>query len=186
MGWLGRNQIATVGADGATARTYPVAPLGQNATPGVQLLRIPFDPADLNHYYTVEYRRKSGLDAGIPNDIVLTTEVKNGTSYLLRTRGGNRDPVQTLTTNLVTIRVNSLGVTASVSVTTATPRRCLRGMSGARRARVMSSASQVQRGLRQGATTLFGPAAGFLARTDRTPAGTATSGVKPFAATTCA
>lgn len=127
MGWLGRDRIATVGADGATARTYTVAPLGQNTTPGVQLLRIPFDPADLNHYYTVEYRRQSGLDAGIPNDIVLTTEVKNGTSYLLRTRGGNRDPVQTLAANGVTLRINSLGGTASVSVTTAMPRRCLQG-----------------------------------------------------------
>ena len=107
MDCLGRTRIATFGADGATARTYPVAPLRQNATPGVQLLRIPFDPADLNHYYTVEYRRKSALDAGIPNDIVLTTEVKNRASYLLRTRGGNRDPVQTLAANGVTLRAST-------------------------------------------------------------------------------
>jgi phage terminase large subunit-like protein len=128
MGWLARNRIVTVGADGATSRTYSLAPLSQPGTAGPQLLRIPFDPGDLGHYYTVEFRRKAGLDIGIPQNIVLITEVKNGTSYLLRTRGGTRAPVQSLNANGVAVGVVSTGLTtASVAVTTATPKRCLQG-----------------------------------------------------------
>ena len=65
MGWLPRNQIMTFGADGVPSRSVVLRPLYSSAA-GTKLIRIPFDPGDLFRYYTVEYRTKSGWDAGFP------------------------------------------------------------------------------------------------------------------------
>ncbi|MBP2476230.1 hypothetical protein JOF53_005102 [Crossiella equi] len=128
LGWLPRHRITTFGADGVGSRTLQLTALETPGTPGTQLLRIPFDPADLNRYYTVEYRRKTGNSAGIPGDVVLLNEVKNGTPYLLRTRGGDRHPVRSLNANGVSVRIDSLnGDTATVTVTSDIVRRCVQG-----------------------------------------------------------
>jgi hypothetical protein len=128
QGWMPWTRIARVGADGVNSRTYTLAPLGQPGTAGYQLLRVPFNPGNLNDYYTVEYRRKLGVDAAIPADTVLINQVINNTPYLLRTRDGDRHPVQSLNLNGITIRINSAtGAQASVTVTTEMPTRCLQG-----------------------------------------------------------
>lgn len=47
-----------------------------------QMVRIPFDPFDLQRYYTIEYRVKQDWDSGFPKDVVLIHEIskKNFTS----------------------------------------------------------------------------------------------------------
>lgn len=74
----------------SSARTAsPTAPwstaLEDGAAAGPQVLRIPFDPGDLQKAYTVQLRRKTRPSAGIPTNQVLIHEIKNGTPYLLRT-----------------------------------------------------------------------------------------------------
>ncbi|MET7864714.1 hypothetical protein [Micromonospora taraxaci] len=127
LGWLPKNRIFTMAADGVGSRSLTLAPLEVPAASGPQLIRIPFDPADLFHYYTVEFRRKTGWSAGIPADTVLLHEVRNGTPTLLRTGPGG-GPAQSLNANGVQIGVNWLsGNAASVTVTTDVVNRCLQG-----------------------------------------------------------
>lgn len=134
MGWLPRQRILTFGANGATNSTVTVAALDHPDAAGYMLVRVPFDPGDLNHYYTVELRRRTTWDAGIPADIVLIHEVKKRDdgayySFLLRDRS-NRDPVQNVSANGVTIRVNSVNAAtnqASVTITSAIADRCVQG-----------------------------------------------------------
>ncbi|MGO1054107.1 hypothetical protein [Crossiella sp. CA198] len=121
LGWLGRDRVFTLGADGVRTRTITLSALETPGTAGTQLLRIPFDANDPYRYYTVEFRKKTGWSAGIPADIVLLNEVRNGTPYLLRTRGGDRHPVQSLDANGVSVRINGVsGNTATVTVSTNT------------------------------------------------------------------
>jgi hypothetical protein len=135
MGWLPLPRILAFGADGVGTRTVTLAALNHPATPGYLLVRIPFDPADPFHYYTVEFRRNDGWDAGIASSVVLIHEVKRGSdgqyySYLLRERGGLRSPLQSLNTNGVTIGVNvvsPLTNQAMVSITSEIVDRCLQG-----------------------------------------------------------
>ncbi len=129
LGWLPRNRIMTLGADGRSALIgVSLAPLEVPTAPGVQLIRIPFDPNDLFHYYTVEYRRRTGWSAGIPRDTVLIHEVRNGTPYLLRNVPVSRDPVQVLDANGVHVVVHSVnGNTATVSVGSGIVERCVPG-----------------------------------------------------------
>lgn len=127
IGWLPKNRIFTMGADGVGSRSMWLAALETPAASGTQLLRIPFNPGDLFNYYTVEFRRKTGWSAGIPADTVLLHEVRNGTPYLLRTGAGG-GPAQSLNANGVQITVNSLsGDYANVTVTTDIVQRCLVG-----------------------------------------------------------
>ena len=135
MGWLPRSRILTFGADGVSSRTVTLAALDHPDAPGYLIVRVPFDPADLNHYYTVELRRKTGWDGGVPNDIVLIREVKKREdgayySFLLRERTAQRAPVQNVSANGVTIQVN--GITtgsnqATVTITSQFVDRCLQG-----------------------------------------------------------
>jgi hypothetical protein len=128
LGWLGKSRILTMGADGVESRTVTLAALEAPSAPGPQLIRIPFNPADPFNYYTVEYRRAVGWSAGIPGDSVLIHEVRGGTPYLLRSVGGDRAPVQSLSANGVQIAVDSLdGDTASVSISTDIVDRCQQG-----------------------------------------------------------
>ncbi|MGW0522475.1 hypothetical protein [Crossiella sp. NPDC003009] len=121
LGWLPRDRVFTLGADGVRTRTITLSALETPGTAGTQLLRIPFDANDPYRYYTVEFRKKTGWSAGIPADIVLLNEVREGTPYLLRTRGGDRHPVQSLDANGVSVRINGIsGNTASVTVSTNT------------------------------------------------------------------
>ena len=137
MGWVPRDQIVTFGADGATSRSITLVPL-HGTTAGTKLIRIPFDPGDLLRYYTVEFRTKSAYDSGIPQPIVMIHEWKKGDrepkdhylSYLIRTHTGNRDPVQSLSANGVTITVHPLATgaqTAVVDISSAIVDRCVQG-----------------------------------------------------------
>ncbi len=135
MGWLRHEEILTFGADGATSRTVSLVPL-YSSGPGIKLVRLPFDPGDLFHYYTVEYRTKTGYDAGFDSNIVMIHEVKKGDrdprdvylTYLIRAHSGSRDPVQTLNANGVSIVVGPITPTsASVTISSAMAGRCLQG-----------------------------------------------------------
>ena len=84
LGFLPRNRIKTFGSGGATSGTVWLAALQQPSATGSLLLRVPFDPADLFHYYTVEFQRRLGWSQGIPADTVLIHEVRNGRPTLLR------------------------------------------------------------------------------------------------------
>lgn len=90
-------------------------------------------PRDLNRYYTVEFRVKDGVDAGIPAQAVLIHEVKmdggQPRSFLLREgRDEDVNPIQTLNENGVSIQVDSISasggtgtpstIQATVTVTT--------------------------------------------------------------------
>src|SRR5207244_10859723 len=103
--------------------------------PGYMLIRVPFDPADLNRYYTVELRRKTTWDAGIPNDVVLIHEVRRREdrayySFLLRDRTPQKNPVRSLNANGVQITIGAINAganQASMTITSAFVGRCLQG-----------------------------------------------------------
>ena len=137
MGWIRHDEILTFGADGTASSTVQLAPLYSSGH-NLKLIRIPFDPGDLFHYYTVEYRTVGGYDAGIPGGIVMIHEVKKGDrdpldhylTYLRRDHTGNRDPLQSLSENGVTISVSPLvqgAQFASVAITSQMAGRCVQG-----------------------------------------------------------
>lgn len=135
MGWLRHEDIMTFGADGAAQGVVSLAPLYSNGA-GIKLVRVPFDPADLFHYYTVEYRTKAGYDAGFDSSIVMIHEVKKGDrdpkdvylTYLIRDHTGNRDPVQILNANGVSVTVGAVSpASASVTISSQMSGRCLQG-----------------------------------------------------------
>ena len=99
LGWLPRNRVLTLGADGIASRTIRLAPLEVPAASGPQLVRIPFDPGDLFRAYTVEFRRRTGWSAGIPNDTVLIHESLNA--------NGVRITIGTVVGNAATITVST-------------------------------------------------------------------------------
>jgi hypothetical protein len=125
MGWLAKDQVMTFGADGVGSRAVTLKPLHDSGS-GIKLVRVPFDPGDLFHYYTVEFRMPSGWDSGIPANIVLLHEVNKGVrdpndqsiSYLLRARTSSRDPIQTLNANGVSIQVTSVNAAARQATVT--------------------------------------------------------------------
>ncbi|MEU8039395.1 hypothetical protein [Streptosporangium sp. NPDC049078] len=128
MGWLEPHRIVTLGADGVADRTVRLAPLDQPGSTGTLLVRVPFNVADPFNYYTVEFRKKTGQSKGIPGDIVLLHEVREGRSYLLRERSKTRDPVTSLNTNGVSVSIDSVGQDeAVVTVSTDITRKCLAG-----------------------------------------------------------
>jgi len=137
-GWLPIPRTSTFGQNGASSTTYTLAALNHPEAQGSLLVRVPFDPSDLMHYYTVELRSSSGWDAGLPSTFngVLIHEVKlnpNGNvyqPYLIRSHTGNRAPVQSLNANNVKITVNSVNAAAhqaSITVTGDIAQRCLQG-----------------------------------------------------------
>lgn len=129
LGFIPRNRIRTFGANGVGSATVPLAPLQVPSASGSLLVRVPFDPSDLFHYYTVEFQRQLGWSQGIPADTVLIHEVQNGRPTLLRQLNvAGKPPVQHLSANGVTIDVNSIsGNAASVSITSDIVDRCLQG-----------------------------------------------------------
>lgn len=127
MGWLDPWRIVTLGADGVASRTVRLVPLERPGQTGTLMVRVPFDAADPFHYYTVEFRKKMGQSAGIPADVVLLHEVKNGVSYLLKDRVTRR-PVTSLNANGATITIDSVGQDeAVVTVSTDITQKCMAG-----------------------------------------------------------
>jgi hypothetical protein len=138
MGWLPRHRIRTFSADGATNATLTLAALNHPEASGDLLVRLPFDPGDPFHYFTVEFRKRDSWDSGIPADIVLIHEVKRNSSggpyisYLLRERSSSRAPVQSLDRDGITIQVtprpSTLGPNqAQVTIHSEYADRCLMG-----------------------------------------------------------
>ena len=142
MGWLPRSRLAIHGSSGAVEATYTLAAINHPEAPGALLVRVPFNPGDLFHYHTVEFRRRDRWSAGIPADTLLIHEVKRN-----RDAGGNatgpqiawlqRDltrpdkaPTQTLNANGVQISVVSMNAAANqvvVRIRSEMPERCLQG-----------------------------------------------------------
>ncbi|KAF9112174.1 hypothetical protein BGX27_003836 [Mortierella sp. AM989] len=134
LGWIPKNRILRMGADGKSSHTVKLAPLSDPTKPGYLYVRIPFDPADLFHYYTVEYRTQVQWDSGIPKNTVLIHEVKKRgsnvmTSFVFRTDGGfDRDPPKSLAANGVVIKVTHTSTnSATVSISTKITGRCVQG-----------------------------------------------------------
>jgi hypothetical protein len=129
LGWLPRQQVFTFGADGVGSRTLTLTALEAATTSGLKLIRIPFNPADLHNYYTVEFRRQTGWSAGIPGDTVLIHEVRNGIPYLIRDLSSNgKPPAQSLNRDGVQITVGTLsGDSALVTIGSDIVERCLQG-----------------------------------------------------------
>jgi len=117
-GWLPFARTYTFGQDGAKSATVKIAALNHPEAEGSLLVRIPFDPSDLMHYYTVELRSADGWDAGIPgqggvmlHEVKLNPITNKYHSYLLRDHT-SREPLTSLTMNGVTIAVNSVNFAA--------------------------------------------------------------------------
>jgi len=135
MGWLPGSRVHTFGADGRGAATITLAALNHPEAGGALLVRVPFDPGDPFHYYTVEFRKNDGWDAGLPNSTVLIHEVKAGAdgryyTYLLRARTGSRDPLQSLAVGGISISLGALSPAtnqATVTIRSDMVERCLAG-----------------------------------------------------------
>lgn len=129
LGWLPKDRVVTFGANGVSSGSTTLSSLQSPTIPGTLLLRVPFDPADLFHYYTVEFSRKLAWEKGIPGDVVLIHEVRNGTPTLIRNLGATgKPPAQTLSANGVSISVSWVdGGQASVAVSSQIAGRCLQG-----------------------------------------------------------
>jgi hypothetical protein len=135
-GWLPRGRVFNFGQNGEASDVVTLAALNHPEVGGTLLVRVPFDPGDLLHYYTVELRTADGWDGGIPGAGVMIHEVKLNTngnvyqSFLIRNHTGSRDPVTSLSANGVNISVNSVSAgthQASVSITGNIADRCLQG-----------------------------------------------------------
>jgi hypothetical protein len=138
MGWIPRSRILTFGADGAAVKTVTLAALNHPEAPGHLLVRIPFNPADPFHYYTVEFRKRDGWDGGIPASIVMIHEIKKRPdqptgayhTFLLKEHTGVRSPLASLDRNGVSIRVDAINEAtnqATVTVSSQITDRCLQG-----------------------------------------------------------
>ena len=134
MGWLGRHEIVVFGADGTTSATVTLTALYRSGFGGTRLVRIPFDPADLSRYFTVELRMATGWDAGFGSPIVLIHEsqkVPSGEYRSFLQRSSPDGPAaQTLARDGVTITVQSVDPatgTAQVAITSELPSRCMMG-----------------------------------------------------------
>lgn len=134
MGWLGRGEILVFGADGRTSATVTLTSLYRFGFGGTRLVRIPYDPGDLNRYFTVELRMPTGWDAGFGSPQVLIHDSRPFTpdqhrSFLQR-NPMDGPPSQTLSRDGVTIQVLGIDAaagTAQVQITSAMPERCLMG-----------------------------------------------------------
>ena len=136
-GWLPIKRTYTFGQNGAASATVTIAALNHPEVEGSLLVRVPFDPSDLMHYYTVELRNADAWDAGIPgqggvmlHEVKLNIPDNDYQSYLLRDHTGNRNPVTSLNANGVTIKVNWVNPTthqASVTITGDIAKRCFQG-----------------------------------------------------------
>jgi hypothetical protein len=94
LGWMPADRILTW--DGIS-ETATLAALNLPLVPGYLMVKMPFDDANPNHYYTIEFRIKNDWDRGIPQDTVLIHEVRtDGLFYLIKANGGpQRLPGQT-------------------------------------------------------------------------------------------
>jgi hypothetical protein len=116
LGWLAADRMSTW--NGAS-QTVTLAALNHPESGGYFMVKVPIDASNANHYYTVEFRRKTDWDFGIPQDTVLINELRpDGLFYLIRANGGaERLPNQTFhdLANNVAITVLSMDSTYSTA-----------------------------------------------------------------------
>lgn len=141
MGWLPSDMIMRFGADGAIDATVTIQannrfnPAATYPANTYLLVRVPYNASDVFQYYTIEYRRKVGLDAAIPSDYqLLLHQVKptTATAYgavLQRNLAAVGKPAATsLSANGVTISLLSTsGDTATVRIQSAFAKTCKAG-----------------------------------------------------------
>ncbi|MEI6782315.1 MAG: hypothetical protein WCQ21_15505 [Verrucomicrobiota bacterium] len=120
FGWLAANRIA---AWNGGSQTVTLAALNHPEAAGYFMCKVPFDPIDPNHYYTVEFRRKTGWDVGIPRDTVMINEVRqDGLFYLINIDGGperlSNQTFHDLQNNLdiTVLNIDSASSTATVNI----------------------------------------------------------------------
>ncbi|WP_018348519.1 hypothetical protein [Longispora albida] len=134
LGWLPRHRVHTFGANGPASGTVTLSRLGDPNQWGTNpvMVRVPISAADPGHYYTIEYRKKTGWDQGIPADQVLIHEIKGTSPYLLKWIGvPGKPPVNEVNNAQVRIRVlGTSGDTASVSITTTSAAVSVSGPNG--------------------------------------------------------
>lgn len=86
LGWLAADRIHIWNQ---AAQDIALAAVNQPQPSGALMAKVPFDDANPDHYYAVEYRRKTGWDAGLPGDSVVIHERRtDGLFYLIRANGG--------------------------------------------------------------------------------------------------
>jgi len=116
LGWLPANRILTW--DGQS-QSLILAALNHPEAIGHLVVKVPIEPGNPDHYYTIEHRRKTDWDQGIPRDTVLIHEVRsNGICYLIRADGGpERLPGQIFrdVANNVAITVLSMDAASSTA-----------------------------------------------------------------------
>ena len=88
LGWIPANRILEITAGTPSRRVETLAALNHVEAPGPLMVKVFVNPADRSEYYTLEFRRQEGWDAGIGGDTVLIHQVKNGLPYLIRAAGG--------------------------------------------------------------------------------------------------
>ncbi|MGW0591548.1 hypothetical protein [Streptosporangium sp. NPDC002607] len=130
LGWLPGDRVVTLGKDGVATRTIKLAPLERPDLPGALLVRVPtrsYTPDNLSDYYTVEFRKKTGQSAGVPNDVVLIHNYYRGRPYLTRSITSHA-PMQALDVYGITVTIDSVTQDyATVTVSSAVTTTCLAG-----------------------------------------------------------
>jgi hypothetical protein len=140
-----KSKILRFGGDGVYDKTIVLSALSREASESeYQMVRIPFDPFDLQRYYTVEYRVSEGWDRAFTRDVVLIHEVskKNFTkcgdggtlsgeyrSYVLSDKPNDIN-FESMDQNGVQINVvskNPSTATAVVRIQTTKPELCIVG-----------------------------------------------------------
>jgi hypothetical protein len=133
MGWLSRGEIMTFGTDGQTSRTVTLTALYRSGFGGTRIVRIPYDPNDLNAYFTVELRMPIGWDSGFQNPVVLIHDSRvfaNEHRSFLQRASTDGPLAQSFSRDGVTINVVSVDAAnglAQVSITSNFSMRCLPG-----------------------------------------------------------
>jgi len=124
LGWLPIHRVYTLGQEGTSSSAITLAALNHPEAAGYMLAKVPFDVTNPFHYYTVEFRRATGWDAGIPRDTVLIHEVRaDGHSYLITDNGGPEwQPGQTFqdAAHGISIGVGSIDSASSTATVTLT------------------------------------------------------------------
>jgi len=140
MGWLSRGEIMVFGSDGRTSGPVTLTALYRSGFGGTRLVRIPYDPNDLNSYFTVELRMPVNWDAGfgspVGSPVVLIHDSRpipvppNWHASFLQRKGVDGPPAEFLLRNGVTIEVLSIDAAqgiAHVFIASEFAKRCLAG-----------------------------------------------------------
>jgi hypothetical protein len=87
LGWIPTNRRVDLNSLSSGSSTFKLAGTETPQATGNLLARVWWGFS--SHYYTVEFRRATRWDQGIPRDAVQIHEVKNGVSWLQKSNGGS-------------------------------------------------------------------------------------------------